>query len=132
MPQAINCTFSIAISGGPTQSLARTITVDAYDVLYVTVPAATAGRGAGPGTATIAVQPSSDPGKVMFLLLSSSLYDAGLTCEVDGGSTIKLDSPQILIGASIDVLMGAVPENFTFSNPLPDPALITIIVGRKA
>jgi hypothetical protein len=106
--------------------------VDAYDVINVRVPpAVVGGPGAGPGEAIVPVQPSSTAGKVKFLSLSSSVYDAGLTCEVGGGATLLLDSPQVLMGASIDVLMGAVPQTFTFSNPLAEPASISILVGRN-
>jgi len=131
MPQNISSSISVQVSGGPDRSVAQVIKVDAYDVINVDVPAAS-GAGPTPGTITVPVQPSSAAGKVRFLWLSSSVYNRGLTCAVGGGSTLRLDSPQMFVGESIDVLMGAVPQSLTFTNPLTSPASITIIVGRNA
>jgi hypothetical protein len=131
MAHSINSTVSFQLAGGPDRSGAQVTKVDAYDVINIDVPGST-GAPPVPGTATVPIQPSSGAGKVRFLWLSSSIYNRLLTCAVTGGSTIRLDSPQMFTGESIDVLMGAVPEELTFSNPLVSQASITVIVGRNA
>ena len=133
MPESIIWSFNVQVSGGPKQSLAQTLSIDAYDVLNVTVPAT--------GSLDVAVQPSAS-GKVLFLLITSTPYDDGtgkLTYKskitpapTPAPPILNLDGPQLFANAGLINLLGSIQETFTFKNDLAHSASISILVGRKA
>jgi hypothetical protein len=120
--------FQAAIPGGPAFTISQpNIAVQAYDVASATV-------AAGASNVDVAVQPSSSPGDVVFVVVSSDTYDAGLTYKVDGGASAHaLDAPHVLLGAGAVGLMngGAAPQKLTFSSALAKDALIQVVAGRK-
>ncbi|HEY5911134.1 MAG TPA: hypothetical protein VJA21_11075 [Verrucomicrobiae bacterium] len=131
MAETINWTLEVQIGGGQKESVSQALSVEATDRLVAfTVPG---GDNANPGTKTAAVQPGG-AGQVQFLMISSNLYDANLTFAVDGGSAIKLDSPQVFFGVGSVALLGQTQNKFVFTNKagLNKPATISILVGRKA
>ncbi|MGH9344842.1 MAG: hypothetical protein ACRD19_13915, partial [Terriglobia bacterium] len=63
--------FQAAIPGGPAFTITQPdIAVGAYDVASATI-------AAGASNIDINVQPSSSPGDVVFVVVSSDTYDAG-------------------------------------------------------
>lgn len=129
MPGKIDWSFNVAVAGGPKFSATRSVQVDAYDKVDATIPKK---DGTTPGTKTIDVQPGGE-GKVQILLITSSVYDDKLTYKVDGGSDIKLDEPQLLVGDGIVGLLNKTQKQFVFKNEL-DPAAdatVQILVGRS-
>src|SRR6266568_1953971 len=112
MAETINWTLEVQIGGGQKKGASQAINVEACDKLDFTVPA---GDNAVPGTITAAVQPGG-AGRVQFLLICSNLYDANLAYAVDGGSAIKLDSPQVFFGGGSIELLGATQKQFVFTN----------------
>lgn len=131
MPESIIWTLNVQIAGGPTQSVARLLTVDAYDVINVNIDAAPA-----PGQTTdqaIVVQPAAQ-GEVEFLMITSSAYDADLTYTQGGANDpeVALEGPHVLPAASLVALLGPTPQSLTFSNPLMQRITISILVGRQA
>jgi hypothetical protein len=135
MPGKIDWSVNVTVAGGPTVSLSRSITADAYDKIDVTIPPKAEGAGGAAGTATVSVQPS-DPAKVKFLLITSSIYPKdNLTYKLDGSATvIKLDQPQLLAGSGLVGLLGDTKKNFIFTNAVDPPAqaVVQILVGRDA
>lgn len=129
MPGKINWSFNVTVAGGPKFSAARSIQVDAYDKVDALVPKKAEGNA---GTATVGVQPGG-AGKVQFLLITSSVYDDKLTYKVDGGSEIKLDEPQMLVGDGVVGLLNATQNEFVFKNDIDPPAdaSVQILAGRK-
>jgi hypothetical protein len=120
--------FQVSIPGGPAFTITQpTITVAAYDV-------ASAKIGAGASNIDVAVQPSSTPGDVVIVVVSSDTYDPGLTYKIDAGATAHaLDAPHVMLGAGAVGLMngGAPPQKLTFSSTLAKDANIQVIAGRK-
>lgn len=125
MPETINWTLSVQVAGGPTISAIRSLSVDAYDVVNVVIPA-------GATEVEVAVQPGSAD-QVQFLLINSNQYGADLTYTLtSGGSEIALDAQLLLVGEGAVGLLGSAPETLFFSNGLPNDASIQILVGRRA
>src|SRR5579864_2551538 len=107
--------FQAAIPGGPAFTINQpNIPVSAYDVAAVTIPASTSG-------VAVPIQPSTGAGDVVFLVVSSSLYDAGVSYTVDAlGASHVLDGPHMLVGSGAVGLLNntAPPQKLTFNNTL--------------
>jgi hypothetical protein len=120
--------FQASIPGGPAFNITQPdIAVGAYDVASATI-------GAGGSNVDVVVQPSSSPGDVVFMVVSSDTYDAGLTYKIDGGPTAHaLDAPHVMLGAGAVGFMngGAPPQKLTFSSTLAKDANIQVVAGRK-
>ena len=120
--------FQASIPGGPAFTITQpNIAVGAYDVASATI-------GAGASNIDVVVQPSSSPGDVVFMVVSSDTYDAGLTYKIDGGATAHaLDAPHVMLGAGAVGFMnaGAPPQKLTFSSTLAKDANIQVVAGRK-
>jgi hypothetical protein len=107
----VNWQFQAAIPGGPSVLLNQPgITVAAYDVSNVTVPA-------GSSNVDVPIQPSSGTGDVIFLVVSSSLYDPGVNYTVDALTAAHvLDGPHILLGSgAVGFLNSSAPRKNSFS-----------------
>ncbi len=131
MSENIIWTLDVQVAGGPKQSLAQAITVDTYDVINIDIPAASGGTPTQ--TKVAAVQPSAQ-GKVQFLLITSTAYDATskLVYYADGAKKIDLNAPQVLIGAKVIDLLGAPLQTITVENQLLQPVSVSLLVGRNA
>ncbi len=120
--------FQAAIPGGPAFTITQpNIAVGAYDVASATI-------AAGASNIDISVQPSSSPGDVVFVVVSSDTYDAGLTYKVDGAAAAHaLDAPHVMLGAGAVGFMngGTPPQKLTFSSTLAKDANIQVVAGRK-
>jgi hypothetical protein len=120
--------FRVAIPGGPALAISEpSIDVQAYDVASATI-------AAGASNIDVNVQPSSTAGDVVFVLVNSDQYDAGLTYVVDGGTdTHALDAPHVMLGSGAVGFMnaGAPPQILTFTSTLTKDAHVQVVVGRK-
>ena len=120
--------FQASIPGGPAFTITQpNIAVAAYDVASATI-------GAGASNIDVVVQPSSTPGDVVFVVVSSDTYDPGLTYIIDGGATKHaVDGPHVMLGAGAVGFMngGAPPQKLTFSSTLAKDANIQVVAGRK-
>jgi hypothetical protein len=120
--------FQATIPGGPAFTINQPpITVQAYDV-------ASAKIAAGASGIAVSVQPSSTAGDVVFVVVTSDLYGAGLTYKVDGSpDTHALDGPHVMLGAGAVGFMngGAPPQTLTFTSTLAKDANVQVVVGRK-
>jgi hypothetical protein len=125
----INWQFQATIPGGPVVILSLpTIPVSAYDVVAVTVPASAT-------NVAVPIQPSSTPGDVVFLVVSSSQYDLGVNYTVDTlPATHALDGPHMLVGSGAVSFLNntAPPQKLTFNNTLTKDINVQVVVGRKA
>ena len=121
---SISGTLTIRILDGPQVSVPYQLQVDAYDKIDIELPAT------NPSSATVDIQPGD---QAQFLLISSNLYDAGLTYEVDSsGNSNALDGPLFLVGEGAVSLLGATQQQFEFTNTTGEPVSISILVGRNA
>jgi hypothetical protein len=120
--------FQATIPGGPALTLSQPmIPVAAYDVVVLTIPAST-------NNVAVPIQPSSTPGDVVFLVVSSSQYDAGVNYTVDAvAATHVLDAPHILVGSGAVSLLNSAspPQKLTFNNTLTKDINVQVVVGRK-
>lgn len=120
--------FQASIPGGPAFNISQpNIAVEAYDVASATI-------AAGASDIDVVVQPSSTAGDVVFVVVFSDTYGAGLTYKIDGGGTAHaLDAPHLMLGAGAVGLMngGAPPQKLTFSSTLANDAKVQVIAGRK-
>jgi hypothetical protein len=125
MPSSINWTLSAQVVGGPKVIASGPTVAEAYDFIDVTIPNS-------PDTVEVEVQPSS--GRVTFLMITSDNYhESDISYTVDAETTvIRLDSPQLFVGAGVMALFGGGPGSLIFTNTTNDPANIRILVGRDA
>jgi hypothetical protein len=120
----INVTLSVQVVEGPSLAAFRTINVDAYDKIQVTIA-----PGAGK---VVEVQPGP-AGRVQLLVITSSEFGDLLTYKVNNtGSDVKLDGEQIFIGDGAVGLLGADPQTLAFTNGLANDVDVAILVGRNA
>jgi hypothetical protein len=128
MPETIVLTIGAEVASGPTLKESRTLALDAYDKISVTVP---------DGTTNMEVQlgPGGAAGSTRLLIVKSSQYGDALKYTVNSGTTDHvLDQPHVLIGAGAVGLFGSEPAKFVFDNALGagKDAQIQILIGRDA
>ncbi len=139
MPERINWTIDVQVSGGPKILTSQSIAVEAYDSIKVTV----LGTGDPPvpldadTNKEVQVQPGGS-GAVSFLAITSNRYDTGLTYQVNEEADpstnpgIALDRPHILVGQGAVSLLDPAPTSLFFSSTIVEDAEIHILVGRDA
>lgn len=116
--------FQAAIAGGPSVLLTQPgLTITAYDFATVDVV-----HGGGTGDVTI---PAS--GNVVFLVISSSVYDSKINYTVDGGTKQTLDGPLMLVGGGTVGLLNsaASPQKLAFTNGSSKDATVQVVAGRN-
>ncbi len=122
---------TITIPNGPKMTLNRTLTVEAYDKIDVTVPSG--------ADVTVDLQPSA-AGKVLFLLVTCDWYGAELSYKANSaaGTPYALDEPHLLTGKGAVAMLesAAAISKLLFSNTTAGPsakdAKVQILVGRDA
>ena len=128
MSSNITWQFQATIPGGPALTLKTPdIPFAGYDVVALTIPANT-------NNVAVDIQPSAGAGEVVFLVVSSSQYDAKVTYTVDGIATSHaLDGPHVLLGSGAVSLLNdaAAPQKLTFDNTLTKDINVQVVVGRK-
>jgi hypothetical protein len=124
----INWQFQATIPGGPVLILNQpAIPLGAYDVASLTI-------AAGTSNVAVPIQPSATAGDVIFLVVSSSIYDAGVNYTVDALPAVHaLDGPHVLLGSGAVSFLNntAPPQKLTFNNTLTKDINLQVIVGRK-
>jgi len=124
----ISWQFQAAISAGPSVLLNQpSITVAAYDVASVDIPA-------GSSNVNVPIQPSAAAGDVIFLVISSNLYDPGINYTVDALTVAHvLDGPHVLLGSGAVSLLNssAPPQKLVFNSTATKDANVQVVVGRK-
>jgi hypothetical protein len=124
----VNWQFQAAIPGGPSVLLNQPgIPIAAYDVATIDI-------APGASNVDVPIQPSSGAGDVVFLVVSSSLYDPGINYTVDA-LTVKhvLDGPHVLLGSGAVGFLNssAPPQKLVFNNTSAKDANVQVVVGRK-
>lgn len=118
--------FSATVPGGPALNLKLQVPYQSYDVTSATIPASAL-------SVALEIQPSTTAGDVVFVVVYSDQYGAGLTYKVDSGTTaFALDAPHIMMGGAVAYMNPtAPPQKLTFSNALTKDANVQVVVGRK-
>jgi hypothetical protein len=116
----------VQVAGGPGISATYTLSLDAYDLIDVTV-------NDGEVDAAIEVQPGG-AGQVQLLMVGSDHYDANLSYKVDAPANPShvLDRPLLLSGLGGVGLLGGPPSQLLFTNATGQNVGIQILVGREA
>lgn len=126
MPESITCELTVRLGSGPSWSSARSIEVEATDVVRVAV-------AAGATDKEVQVQPGNG---VELLFISPDPPSGDLTYATSAGATEQhaLDQPHLLSGKGAVGLLGgpAAPTSLFFSNAGPADVGVTIVVGRAA
>jgi hypothetical protein len=122
---------NIVIPDGPKFAFNRTLDVEAYDKIDVTVPATPATNNKEVG-----LQPGG-AGKVKFIAIISDSYDDNLTYKINAANagSRTLDQPQLLAGKGAVSLFDSAnpPTKLFFSNTAAGKdANVQILIGRQA
>lgn len=131
MPTNITWKLNLEVQSGPKVLEAKTVQVDAFDRIEVTVPDTTGGSAV-----EIDIQPGA-PGKIKVLLIRSNNYDDKLTYQVhDDQADVRVlnDALFLVGGGSLDLLedTSAPLDKLLVANGTGKPAIVEIIVGRAA
>jgi hypothetical protein len=124
----VNWQFQAAILGGPSVLLNQPgIPIAAYDVATVDV-------AHGVTSVDVPIQPSTGTGKVVFLVISSSVYDPNLNYTVDALAVKNvLDGPHVLLGSGAVTFLNssAPPQKLVFNNTSAKDVTVQVVVGRN-
>lgn len=121
MAEKINWAMSVNVAGGPALSKSGILDVEGYDKFDIIIPK-------GKET-TIEVQ-LGDAKRTELVFIYSSEFK-GLTYTVNGGKSIELNAPLILIGKGATSLLGDKQNTFKFKNEADSDASIVILIGRN-
>lgn len=124
MTEKISLSLGVAIKNGPQLTLIRTIEVDIYDKIDVSI--------ADGVVKDVELLPDL-PSNVKFFLVVSDHYEtSGLSYTINtGGTDYNLDQPHILTGEGAIKLMDATPQKLVFTNQSGKDAQIGILIGRN-
>ena len=134
MPTNISWKLNVEVQGGPKVAESKTVQVEAFDRIEVTVPDSSA--VATPTPTEIDVQPGA-AGKIKLLLIRSSAYSDDLVYQVHNTTADErvLNEALFLVGkGSLDFLEdGTAPLDKLFvTNTTGQNVVLEIIVGRSA
>ena len=130
MPTTMKAILRVEVTGSGTSSATHTVQAEAYDKIEITVPTGS------PNTATVDVQPGGAD-QVQLLMITASAYpmdgsgDAQLTYSMDGGDSVALDAPVLLVGSGAVGLLGTVNQ-MVLTNESDEEIDVSIVVGRDA
>jgi len=126
MSSTVNLSLKVSVASGPSISISKAVTVEAYDKIDVTV-------AAGDSDKVVEIQPGASS-QVQILLIKASEYGTDLTYKVhDAAATpIVLDQDQFYLGQGQVGLLGAQIDKLLFTNNLAKNVTIEILVGRDA
>lgn len=115
------------MAGGPSMTISQTLSVEAYDLIDVTVADTSVDT-------EVEVQPGSAAGQVQFLVVSASQFNPPLTYKVNapGNPSHDLDRTLLLTGPGAVGLLGFAPESLLFTNATGSDVTVQILVGRDA
>lgn len=126
MSSTVNLSLRVSVASGPSISISKAVTVEAYDKIDVTV-------AAGDSDKVVEIQPGASS-QVQILLIKASEYGADLTYKVHdvAATPIVLDQDQLYLGQGQVGLLGAQIDKLLFTNNLANNVTIEILVGRDA
>lgn len=127
MAEHVNWSFTASIQNGPAVAGSDTFEADAYDKLSVTLPA-------GELDTKVDILPPGSAGPVLLLVVKASIYSDQVSFSTtgDGGRTVVLDGPLVLIGAGPAALLTGELKAVQFANGTAGPVTVDILVGRDA
>jgi hypothetical protein len=127
----ITINAQIAIPNGPKIDFNRTLAIEAFDKIDVTVPS-------GANDKEVQLQPGG-AGQVQFLLIVADWYGADLSYKVNkaSGTLRMLDQPHVFPGTgAVSMLDAAALASLFFSNSTTGAkakdAKVQILIGRDA
>ena len=132
MPTNISWKLNLEVQSGPAVVETKTVQVDAFDRIEVTVP----DSSAAPAATEIDVQPGAT-GKIKLLLIRSTAYGDNLKYKVHANTTDErvLNDAIFLTGkGSLDLLEDATAplDKLFVTNTTGRSVVLEVIVGRSA
>lgn len=125
MAEQINYIINAQVAGGPKVSEIRSIEVEAYDKIQVSLSKTDKDK-------VVNIQPPGS-GLTQFLSITTASYDKPLSYKVnDAAKVIDLNGPHIFIGVGAVGLLASEPTKLLFTNGTDDIVIIDILVGRDA
>lgn len=131
MSENIILTVNIMVPNGPKIDFSRTLKVEAYDKIEVTIPSGAQGK-------QIELQPSAVADQVQFLLVYSDWYGNEISYRINSntGSSFVLDEPHLLTGKGAVSMLDPTPKILFFSNTTSGAdardVKVQVLVGRDA
>ena len=120
MPDVINWSTSVAVSGGPTMSMVGSLTAPVYDVVEVVLTT-------DAKSVTKAVMPADN--QMLALAITATRYDQAISYEL-GSQTLLLDGPQLFVGGGMTSVFTNPSSIKVSSTELTTSVTIRILVGR--
>jgi len=121
MPDVINWSTSVAVSGGPTMSMVGSLATPVYDVVEVVLTTEAK-------SVTKAVMPADN--QMLALAITATRYDQAISYEL-GSQTLLLDGPQLFVGGGMtSVFTNPSSIKISTSTELTTSVTIRILVGR--
>lgn len=120
MPDVINWSTSVAVSGGPTMSMVGSLPAPVYDVVEIVLTT-------DEKSVTKAVMTADD--QLLALAITATRYDQKISYKL-GSLTIPLDGPQLFVGGGMTSVFTKPSSIEVSSTELTTPVTIRILVGR--
>lgn len=120
MPDVINWSTSVAVSGGLSMSMVGSLPAPAYDVVET-------GLTTGANSVTKAVMPADD--QLLALAITATRYDQKISYDL-GSQTIPLDGPQLFVGEGMTGVFTNPDSVEVSSAALNTSVTIRMLVGR--
>ena len=129
MAETVNWSIAVQVPTGPRVAQSGALQVDAYDKLEVSIDD-------GAEDLEVQLQPGG-AGQVRLLVIATTQASADLSYKVNdaGGDAITLDQPvHAYFGTGPVSLLdaGSGPNTLFFTNESGGPAVVQVLVGRKA
>jgi hypothetical protein len=129
MAETVNWSIAVQVPAGPRVAQSGALQVDAYDKVDVSVED-------GAEDLEVQLQPGG-AGQVQLLVIATTQASSDLSYKVNdaGGDPIVLDQPvHAYFGSGPVALLdpGAGPNTLFFTNESGAPAVVQVLVGRKA
>lgn len=135
MSITVNLSLRVIVASGPSILISKTVTVEAYDKIDVTVKKTDVDK-------VVEIQPAEKSSQIQILLIKSSEYGTeadstklgylGYKVNDASATEIFLDQDQLFFGQGQVGLLGAKVNKLLFTNKLTKDVTIEIFVGRDA
>jgi len=129
MADQINYKIDVEIAGELSfPSIERSVTVEAYAKIGADIEKMS---GGGATTKTLDALPGAADGEIGFLMITSSVYDEGLTVE-QNALKLVLSEPVVLFGREAVGHLDIKDEKLELKNNTDKNATVEVVIGYDA
>jgi hypothetical protein len=131
MADQVNYKIDVEIAGELSfPPLERSLTVEGYAKMGADIEKKKEDGGAT--TKSLDPLPGAAGSEIGFLMVTSSVYDEGLTIAQDGSSKVVLSEPLVLFGKQAVKHLGIQDKELTLKNNTKKNATVEVVVGYDA